>query len=158
MKRKLYRQLSCAVLYAIYRFERSQCMWLDFLFCFLLLLVFVGELEITNTGIDSFYSSIKTLSSATAFLHNVEEFRLRLFGFYFKICMRRHQGKRLEGKRNLRICGVAKQQCFSFNISKSLRLPLTLFETFLRNISHFTFQSLRPQMLHAFSLAWMNFE
>lgn len=84
-------------------------------FSFLLLVValFVEKLEITNTGIDSFYGSIKTLSLATAFLHNVEEFCSRLFGFYFKICMRRHQGKRLEGKKKK---SQSMRCCYSNNV------------------------------------------
>lgn len=74
---------------------QSQCMWLDLILSPSHLSLV--KLEITDSEIDSFYGSIKTLYLCYIrrdFHHNVKEFCQRLFGFYFKICTRRHEGKK----------------------------------------------------------------
>lgn len=95
-------QQSCAVCNLSFE-ERSHNV------CDLISRLFAKARKIRNyeahTGIDSFYSSIKTLSSQALFPHNA----VRLFGFYFKICMRRHHKekawRRMERKVESRVCG-----------------------------------------------------
>lgn len=136
MKRKLVSTSTIplchrlSAIYSVYRVRGiSQCMWLDFSQLRLTNKSPHKKLEITNTRIDSFYGSIKLrfFHQASLFcLHNVEESCFRLFGSYFKICMRRlsRDGSAKKRKRkekawrkiwdeNLCSCGgVAKQQCF----------------------------------------------
>lgn len=78
----------------------------------------LSKLEITNTRIDSFYGSIKLPPSCRGICCSCwrTRERVRLFGFYFKICMKRHHKKWDEKRKGLKENGKISTVLLSNNV------------------------------------------